>query len=188
MLLFEIEKVLWLLTGIYWLVAAFNVKKSVKRQNDLQRIIYMCLWVVAFLLLFTNNIGFLFLYKSVFLQQPVFKISGFILCSIGLLFAVWARIYLGKNWSGRIAIKQEHELIQSGPYALSRNPIYTGFLLAFIGCAITEGLLKGYLSLLFIIPGIFIKIAKEESYMKQVFADRFIAYKLRVKKILPFIY
>ncbi len=188
MLLIKIEKILWLLTGIYWFVAAFNVKKSFKRQNDLRRIVYMCFWVVAFLLLFTNNISFLFLNQPFYLQQPIFKISGMILCIIGLLFAVWARIYLGKNWSGRIAIKQEHQLIQAGPYALSRNPIYTGVLLAFVGCAMTEGLVKGYLSLLFIIPGIFIKIAKEESYMSQVFADHFIAYKLRVKKILPFIY
>ena len=111
-----------------------------------------------------------------------------ILCIIGLMFSVWARIYLGKNWSGRIAIKQDHELIQTGPYALSRNPIYTGFLLAFIGCAMTEGLRKDYISLLFIVPGIFIKIAKEEIYMTQLFADRFVTYKQKVKKLIPFIY
>ena len=188
MSLIDIEKTLWFFTGIYWLVAAFNVKKSVTRQNDLQRIIYMCFWVIAFLLLFTNNISFSFLYRSFFLQQPAFKITGMILCISGLLFAVWARIYLGKNWSGRIAIKQEHELIQTGPYALTRNPIYTGFLLAFIGCAMTEGLLKGYFSLLFITAGIFLKIGKEEDYMNQVFADSYVAYKQRVKKLLPFIY
>ncbi len=188
MTLIESEKILWLCTGIYWLLAAFNVKKSFKRQGDILRIVYMCLWVIAFLLLFTHNISFPFLHKTILLQDQAFKIAGLIFCSIGLLFSVWARICLGKNWSGRIAIKQEHELIQYGAYAFSRNPIYTGFLLAFIGCAMTEGLLKGYLSLIFISAGILIKIRKEENYMNEIFSDRFAVYKKKVKKLLPFIY
>jgi protein-S-isoprenylcysteine O-methyltransferase Ste14 len=188
MTLLEIEKITWLCTGIYWLLAAFNVKKSLKRQTDFKRLVYMCLWVIAWLLLFTDDISFPFLNKPVLLQQKYFKIAGLILCVIGLLFSVWARIILGKNWSGRIAIKQEHELIQNGPYAYSRNPIYTGFLMAFTGCAMTEGLLKGYISLLFITVGIFLKIIKEEKYMHEVFSGRFDIYKKKVKKLLPFIY
>jgi protein-S-isoprenylcysteine O-methyltransferase Ste14 len=186
--LLEIEKTMWFCTGVYWLFAAFNVKKSLKKQSDFQRIVYMCLWIVAFLLLFTSDISLPVLYKPVLLQQQYFKIAGLVLCLSGLLFSIRARIVLGKNWSGRIAIKQEHKLIQNGPYALSRNPIYTGFLMAFTGCALTEGLLKSYLSLLFITTGIFIKIIKEENYMHEVFSDQFDIYKKRVKRLLPFIY
>jgi protein-S-isoprenylcysteine O-methyltransferase Ste14 len=100
----EIEKTMWFCTGIYWLLAAFNVKKSLKRQTDFKRLVYMCLWVIAFLLLLTNDISFPFLNNPVLLQQKYIKIAGLILFVIGLLFSVWARIILGKNWSGRIAI------------------------------------------------------------------------------------
>ncbi len=62
-----------------------------------------------------------------------------------------ARIWLGENWSGRITIKENHELIQTGPYAITRNPIYSGFLLAFAGCSMSLGLLKGYLGIFFLI-------------------------------------
>jgi protein-S-isoprenylcysteine O-methyltransferase Ste14 len=60
--------------------------------------------------------------------------------------------------------------------------------MAFTGCAMTEGLLKGYISLLFKTVGIFLKIIKEEKYMHEVFSARFDIYKKKVKKLLPFIY
>jgi protein-S-isoprenylcysteine O-methyltransferase Ste14 len=185
---FELEKFSWLCTGTYWLVAAFGVKKTLARQTDFERIAYMCLWVIAFLLLLSDNISFPFLYRQVFIQNGSFKIAGFVICVSGLAFSVWARIVLGTNWSGRITIKKDHDLIQRGPYALTRNPIYTGFFLAFIGCTMTLGLLKGYLSLPFITVGIFLKIRKEEVYMHQVFSNRFVEYKQKVKRLLPFIY
>jgi protein-S-isoprenylcysteine O-methyltransferase Ste14 len=188
MTLFNIEKSLWFCTGIYWLLAAFNVRKAIVRQNDLSRIAYMCLWIISFSLLFSKEVDLLFLFKPVLPQQFGFKITGLILCIFGLCFSVWARICLGKNWSGRITIKKEHELIKTGPYSISRNPIYTGFLVAFIGCAMTEGLFKGYFSLLFLVGGISIKIKKEEVFMNQVFTQEFLMYKKKVKRLLPFIY
>ncbi|MDQ2719526.1 MAG: isoprenylcysteine carboxylmethyltransferase family protein [Bacteroidota bacterium] len=186
--IFTIEKFLWLSIGIYWLASAFNGKKTIKHQADLQRILYMCLWIIAFLLLFSNNISISFLYKPLFSQQLFFKITGLIFCMAGLLFSVWARVCIGRNWSGRISVKKNHELVTTGAYAVTRNPIYTGFLAAFAGCAMTEGLAKGYLSLFFIIAGIMIKIRKEESYMNQVFKESFHKYKQRVKRLVPFIY
>ena len=54
----------------------------------------------------------------------------------GIAFAVWARHYLGRNWSGTVTVKQDHELIRSGPYRLVRHPIYTGLLLAILGTAV----------------------------------------------------
>ena len=55
---------------------------------------------------------------------------GFVLVALGLAFAVAARIWLGGNWSSIVTLKQDHELIRSGPYRWVRHPIYTGLLLA----------------------------------------------------------
>lgn len=104
-----------------------------------------------FCLLFENYISFAFLYHSVLFQSEIWKIAGLLTCASGLIFALTARIYLGENWSGTITIKKDHQLIQSGPYRITRNPIYTGFLIAFAGCAISLGQLRGWLGIIFII-------------------------------------
>ena len=51
---------------------------------------------------------------------------GLVMLAAGLAFAVSARRYLGRNWSGTVTVKQDHELIRSGPYRFVRHPIYTG--------------------------------------------------------------
>jgi len=51
---------------------------------------------------------------------------GLLMVGVGLAFAVWARLHLGRNWSGRVTVKEDHELIRSGPYSIVRHPIYTG--------------------------------------------------------------
>ena len=57
----------------------------------------------------------------------------------GAAFTVWARITLGRNWSAEVTFKQDHELIESGPYALARHPIYTGLIVMALGTAINYG-------------------------------------------------
>jgi protein-S-isoprenylcysteine O-methyltransferase Ste14 len=56
------------------------------------------------------------------LQVPYSPIAG-------LSLSVFARFVLGRNWSSAVAVKQEHELVQAGPYRVVRHPIYSGFLL-----------------------------------------------------------
>ncbi len=72
---------------------------------------------------------------------------GTALVAAGLGFAVAARAYLGRNWSGTVTLKQGHELIRTGPYRLVRHPIYTGMLLAFVGTAMARGRVRGLVAL-----------------------------------------
>ena len=57
----------------------------------------------------------------------------------GVAFAIWARHELGANWSGTVTIKEGHRLVRRGPYAVVRNPIYTGFVAATLGSAALVG-------------------------------------------------
>ena len=71
--------------------------------------------------------------------------------SPGLAFAVWARVHLGRNWSGSVTVKEGHELIRTGPYAYVRHPIYTGLITAVLGTAIASGTVRALLGLVIIV-------------------------------------
>lgn len=183
-----IEKVLWAIVAIYWCVAAFFVKRTTKRESVTGRSLYILCFLVAFELLFENFPLWKPLYFPVFPQTIIWKLSGLLICMVGLLLSVTARIYLGRNWSGTITMKKDHEFITSGPYRITRHPIYTGFLTAFAGCVITSGQLKDFIGLVLIWIALSIKISKEEKFLYQLFGDRFLDYKRKTMKLIPFIY
>ena len=182
------EKLMWMALFLYWLVSSFSVKKSLKKQPGWQRTANLFGVLLAFILLFEDYFRLSFLYRPILPQNELWKITGLILCAGGLLFSLSARIWLGNNWSGRITIKENHELVQSGPYGITRNPIYTGFLMAFCGCSMTLGLLKGYLGLFLLLACLMLKISKEESYMQEVFGQQWLAYRKKVKRLIPGMY
>ena len=62
--------------------------------------------------------------------STILQIAGFAITVFGVGFAVWARFFLGGNWSAMVTVKANHELIRSGPYAIVRHPIYSGVSLA----------------------------------------------------------
>jgi protein-S-isoprenylcysteine O-methyltransferase Ste14 len=184
----EIEKFMWLAIAIFWVVSSFSVKKSIKKQSGWQRRAYILCVAVAFTLLFGDNFNPAFLYKTILYQNNYWKMGGLLICACGLLFSLLARIQLGQNWSARISIKENHELIQTGPYRVTRNPIYTGFLLAFVGCSMSLGQVRGYLGIPVFLTCLLIKISQEEKFMREAFGGKWLAYHTRVNCLIPMIY
>jgi protein-S-isoprenylcysteine O-methyltransferase Ste14 len=105
----------------------------------------------------------------------------------GGAFTVWARITLGRNWSAEVTFKQDHELIESGPYALARHPIYTGLIVMALGTAIDYGRAFGFVLLLGACGGLWWKARQEELIMSRHFPDTYVEYKSRVRAIIPFV-
>src|SRR5258708_3671779 len=62
--------------------------------------------------------------------------TGVALCVLGFGLAINARWHLGRNWGMPMSRKEQPELVTSGPYAHLRHPIYTGLILAMLGCTI----------------------------------------------------
>jgi len=179
---------MWACLLIFWLISSFTVKPSKKAEPGMSRIIYLCFFVLAGYLAFTDDIPFNFLYLQILPQQNAWKITGLIICGVGISYAMWARVYLGKNWSGRVTIKENHELITRGPYAVTRHPIYSGILIGLIGYAFIEGLLKAYLAVGIIMLGMLIKIYREERFLKEAFGEKYQSYSFKVKRLIPFIF
>ncbi|HXX03535.1 MAG TPA: isoprenylcysteine carboxylmethyltransferase family protein [Xanthobacteraceae bacterium] len=107
---------------------------------------------------------------------------------VGLGFAWWARIRLGRLWSSAITRKEDHRIIDDGPYALVRHPIYSGLILALLATAAAEATVTALLGTALIIFGIWLKASTEERFLSQeldlqAYAD----YRRRVPMLVPFL-
>ena len=114
--------------------------------------------------------------------------TGIGLTLAGLLFACWARIFIGRNWSSAVTVKQNHELIRTGPYGIVRHPIYTGLLLAMLGTAIVISEVRGLIALALATISFWLKLQVEEQFMTGQFGAEYTAYKRDVKALVPFIW
>jgi protein-S-isoprenylcysteine O-methyltransferase Ste14 len=110
-----------------------------------------------------------------------------VLCVMGLAFALWARVTLGRNWSGVVTLKEGHELVERGPYRFVRHPIYTAILTMFFATALAQGHLAAFAGTLLMFASFWIKLRDEEKLMLQQFPERYAAYRRRAKRIIPFV-
>jgi protein-S-isoprenylcysteine O-methyltransferase Ste14 len=106
---------------------------------------------------------------------------------LGVFVLIWARRTLGSNWSAIVSTKRDTELVQSGPYAHVRHPIYTGFIGAVFGTAIAYGRLIGILIFAICTAGLYVKSLREESVLTKKFQENYLAYKAKTKTLIPFI-
>src|SRR6476659_2184860 len=89
--------------------------------------------------------------------------AAWVLTALGMMFSIWARVSLGRNWSGRVVLKHGQELVSTGPYTLVRHPIYTGLLVALAGTALYDGRFRVLLGLAFFAIGFWLKALSEEN-------------------------
>ncbi len=178
----------WVVAGIVWLVMAFTAKPTVKRQPPGLRLAQIALVACAFFLLFGQPRGFGPLAARFLPLSATGAYLGFALTLAGIVIAIWARFFLGSNWSGTPTIKHGHELIRSGPYSLVRHPIYSGLLLAVLGTAIFMGEIRGLIALALAIAGFKWKSKTEESFMQEQFGVQYLEYKRHVKALIPFVW
>ena len=110
-----------------------------------------------------------------------------LLIMLGIAFAWWARIHLGRLWSGHITRKADHHIVDTGPYAIVRHPIYTGLLLSLAATAAAKSTILGIIGLLLIGLGIWMKARSEESWLRQELGEgAYDNYRRRVPMLLPF--
>lgn len=177
----------WIMLAIVWLAGAFTTKRTVRAQPGRDRVVYVTLALLAGLLL-SNRLQFGVLAARFVPMSAAAAYTGLALVIAGVAFAIWARFYLGSNWSGRPTIKQGHTLIRGGPYAVVRHPIYTGFLLAMLGTAIAQGRIGGLLGTMIAVVALKVKSRLEEQFMMQQFGGEYVQYKQQVKGLIPFIW
>jgi protein-S-isoprenylcysteine O-methyltransferase Ste14 len=175
----------WLVWGSYWLIASFTTKRTVERGGLIgYRLVAIAfaLTVLAGFRVFGLAVG-----SALWQTSPAIGVASDLLVAAGAAFAIWARIALGRNWSAEVTFKQEHELIESGPYALVRHPIYTGLILMTIATALSYGRAAGVAVLVGVCGALWWKARQEEEIMSRHFPAAYADYKTRVPAIVPFL-
>src|SRR5208283_168290 len=109
---------MWLSYLGYWWVKARDVKATERQEPAPSRLLRLALLLGAGALLLAPRVPPRVLDERFLPVRDVWFWAGAAVTAGGLLFSVWARRHLGKNWSQAVTLKADHELIQSGPYAL----------------------------------------------------------------------
>jgi protein-S-isoprenylcysteine O-methyltransferase Ste14 len=177
----------WIVLGIVWLVGALRTKRTARVQSSVTRLIDIALTGLAFALLFNDRFAIGLLARRFVPYSLVIAYAGLALTLTGIGFAIWARVFLGRNWSAIVTIKHDHQMVRTGPYALVRHPIYSGFLLAVLGSALVFGEVRGLLALGVACLAWWLKSRLEEKFMEQQFGEEYAVYKRRVKALIPFV-
>jgi protein-S-isoprenylcysteine O-methyltransferase Ste14 len=180
---------MWMAWAAYWALLSQKVKPTARRESLDSRLSYIVALLLAGALLMLPDFEIPGL-NARFLPLAAWRLCGAIgvlLDLAGLLLTVWARVYLGRNWSGVVTIKEDHELITSGPYTLVRHPIYSGLLLAFVGLAVARGEWRGILAVMIAAAAFWRKLRIEERWMRERFGDKYQAYSARVPALIPFV-
>jgi protein-S-isoprenylcysteine O-methyltransferase Ste14 len=170
---------------VTWLVTAFSTKRTVKRSGTWRGMIVL-IFVVAFLLArLTRGLsgwnGFLWH------QTLPLALAGDAITLAGLVVMQWARFTLGRNWSADVVLKQDHELIERGPYRFVRHPIYSGGLLMMLGWAVWSGHVVSWIALVVALFLVSLKAAAEEKLLTEHFGTSYRDYKSRVKALIPYV-
>ena len=174
----------WALLVAVWVIGALGTKQTAHSEPVRRRAIHMFLMLLAAWLFFTTRVPDLLRQRFVPDTLLVF-VTGAAITWLGLGFAIWARLTLGRNWSGSVEVKQGHRLVIRGPYRLARHPIYTGVLLAMAGTAGGTGELRCLLAVPLAFAGLWIKSRHEEEFMGLQFGAEYARYQARVKAIIP---
>ena len=171
----------WLVFWIYWLAASFGVKAGQARWTRFAGIRVAVILVILLLLrlrIFKRN---------EVTHDPWLQVVGLVIFVLGLGLAVWARIYLGRNWGMPMSQKADPELVTTGPYSLIRHPIYSGIILALAGTTVAVSLY--WLIAVVLLGAYFIYSAiMEERYLTELFPEAYPRYKQSTKMLIPFIF
>jgi len=178
---------IWIATGIVWLLGSTNVKQAARAESLGPRAIHMAVMTAGFALLFWSRLRIGLLAWRCVPESATLEWIGLVITAAGCAFAIWARLMLGRNWSGRVTIKQDHRLVREGPYAIVRHPIYTGGLLGLAGTALAFGEWRCILGVALVFIGWYTKSRREESFMVAQFGDEYLRYRRDVRALIPFL-
>jgi protein-S-isoprenylcysteine O-methyltransferase Ste14 len=177
---------LWIGWGLSWLAASAWSSRPQRRAGFASEIRHRApLFLGAFLMVVRvhDHEGLLRLWRVGWAGAWV--CAGFV--ATGIAFTWWARVYLGRLWSANVTLKPEHRVVDTGPYALVRHPIYTGLLLSLLATAVAKGTTLGVAGFALALFGFWLKARQEEAWLTEALGEAYADYRKRVPMLVPFL-
>jgi protein-S-isoprenylcysteine O-methyltransferase Ste14 len=171
----------WVAFSLYWEIAAKKAAPAKTSESKGSRAVHVFLANAALLLEIVPVRGL----GRFVPASPLIMTAGLAVEGFGLFLTIWARRHLGRNWSGEITIKVDHQLIRSGPYKLLRHPIYTGLLAMYAGIAIVTGEWLAIVGFAMAAFAYWRKIRLEEANLKVAFGGDYDAYRRETWALVP---
>jgi protein-S-isoprenylcysteine O-methyltransferase Ste14 len=180
-------QVIWIAWLASWIGASFWSGRTAKRATTTETWIYrtiICAGAVLIAPWTAQAVG----------ERRIWQIGDYgasalvSVMLVGLALTWWARIQLGRLWSSAITRKEQHRLVETGPYALVRHPIYTGIITALLATAATEATPLALLGAVLIAIGLWVKARAEERFLlTELGPDAYESYRRRVPMLVPFV-
>jgi protein-S-isoprenylcysteine O-methyltransferase Ste14 len=109
---------------------------------------------------------------------------GLIVAAFG--FCWWARLHLGRLWSGMVTLKDDHRVVDTGPYRLVRHPIYAGALLAALMTALIRATPAGLAGFVLLAVGFSLTAKIEERFLReQLGPEAYDSYSRKTPMLIP---
>jgi protein-S-isoprenylcysteine O-methyltransferase Ste14 len=183
----ELLAVIWIAWLISWVAASFWSGRTQKQVTTSDAWTYR-ISIFAGGVLFTPWIA------HILGEKPLWQLGNFgvyvaaALTLAAISFTWWARIYLGPFWSNAITRKEDHQVIDTGPYGLVRHPIYTGLIAGMLVTGIAVGTLTAILGAVLISLGMWQKARLEEVFLvTELGAEAYGRYRRRTPMLVPFL-
>jgi protein-S-isoprenylcysteine O-methyltransferase Ste14 len=178
---------IWLAWVVSWVAASFWSGRTKTHVRTLNSWVYRLPILLGAILLSPWAAGALG-------EKPLYNLGNvgtYMLAAVvlsGISFTWWARIHLGRFWSNAITRKEDHNIVESGPYGLVRHPIYTGLILAILATGTAVATAASLLGALLISFGQWQKARMEERFlMAELGPEAYESYRRRVPMIVPFL-
>lgn len=181
----SIFALLWGGWGISWFVAAVWRDRAVKQPARGSQLTYRLLTALGAVLLFRPLPRLVPRDPRLW---PASESAEWVLIGLtaaGLAFTWWARIELGRLWSGAVTRKADHHVVDTGPYRLTRHPIYSGLMLATLATMLSLARASAIAGLALIWIGLYLKARLEERFLREELGAPYDEYARRVAMLVP---
>ena len=178
-------KWLWGAWALSWLIAALWSSRAQARPQMNAEILYRVVTVVGVAALFDSahraRLGWELWHTPDAVGWGLVGVTA-----LGFLFCWWARIHLGTLWSSSVTRKTDHRIIDTGPYARVRHPIYTGIITASTAVALEEATPRALLGVVLVVLGFWLKARLEERFLRaELGPEAYDAYSRRTAMLFP---
>ena len=177
----------WIAFVLSWIGAAFWADRAERRPPRREEQLYRAVTVAGVVLFVVGGRQFSRPADRLWSFDPVADYALVLVVLAGLAFTWWGRLYLGRLWSSSVTKKADHRVVDTGPYAMVRHPIYTGIILACLATAAQLGTAPAIAGALVLWVGFWIKARLEERFLRdQLGEGAYDAYRQKVPMLVPF--